>query len=105
MVNRKELQSLHREERETTPDNGVTTYRSKSAASHEESSPAGDVVESSRSARSFHFGHHHMKSGLPSPSLDTGPAAPDGLIDIISCAWKASGKACSIGDAAVRDIP
>ena len=45
-----------------------------------------------------------MKSGLPSPSLDTGPAAPDGLIDIISCGWKASGKACSIGDAAVRDI-
>ena len=39
-----------------------------------------------------------MKSGLPSPSLDTGPAAPDGLIDIISsCGCKASGKACSTG--------
>ena len=38
-----------------------------------------------------------MKSGLPSPSLDTGPAAPDGLIDIIRCGCKASGKACSTG--------
>ena len=45
-----------------------------------------------------------MKSGLPSPSLDTDPAAPDGLIDIISCGCKASGKACSTGDADVRDI-
>ena len=38
-----------------------------------------------------------MKSGLPSPSVDTGPAVPDGLIDIISCGCKASGKACSTG--------
>ena len=38
-----------------------------------------------------------LKSGLPSPSLDTGPAAPDGLIDIISCGCKAAGKACSTG--------
>ena len=38
-----------------------------------------------------------MKSGLPSHSLDTGPAVPDGLIDIISCGCKASGKACSTG--------
>ena len=38
-----------------------------------------------------------MKSGLPSPSLDTGPAAPDCLIDIISCGCKAAGKACSTG--------
>ena len=38
-----------------------------------------------------------MKSGLPSPSLDTGPAAPDGLIDIISCGCKATCKACSTG--------
>ena len=38
-----------------------------------------------------------MKSGLPSPSLDIGPAARDGLIDIISCGCKASGKACSTG--------
>ena len=45
-----------------------------------------------------------MKSGLPSPSLDTGPVAPDGLIDIISCGCTTSGKACSTGDAAVRDI-
>ena len=45
-----------------------------------------------------------MKSGLPSPSLATGHAAPNGLIDIISCGCKASGKACSTGDAAVRDI-
>ena len=87
MVNRNELHSLHQEERETTPDNGVTTYRNKSAASHEESSPAG-VVESSRSARSSHFGHHPVRmeheERLSSPSLDTGPAAPDGLTDIIS---------------------
>ena len=46
-----------------TPDNGVTTYRSKFAALHEESSPAGDVVESSRSARSSHFGHHQVRMG------------------------------------------
>ena len=45
-----------------------------------------------------------MKSGLPSSSLDTGPAAPDGLIDIISCGCIASGNACSTGDAAVTDI-
>ena len=38
-----------------------------------------------------------MKSGLPSPSLDIGPIAPDGLIDIISCGCKAAGKACSTG--------
>ena len=63
MVNQKELQYLHQEERETTPDKGVTTHRSKSAASHEESSPAGDVVESSRSARSSHFGHHQVRMG------------------------------------------
>ena len=55
--------SLHQEERETTPDNGDTTYRSKSAASHEKSSPAGDFVESSRSARSSHFGHHQVRKG------------------------------------------
>ena len=58
---RKELQYLHQEERETTPDNGVTTYRSKYAASYEESSPAVDVVESSQSARSSHFGHHKVR--------------------------------------------
>ena len=29
-----------------------------------------------------------MKSGLPSPSLDTGPAAPDGPIDIISSGFQ-----------------
>ena len=34
------------------------------------------------------------KSGLPSHSLDTGPAVPDGLI---SCGCKASGRACSTG--------
>ena len=50
-------------ERETTPDNGVTTYRSKYAVSHEDSSPAGDVVESSRSVRSSNFGHHHVRMG------------------------------------------
>ena len=38
-----------------------------------------------------------MKSGLPSHSLDTGPAVPDGLIYIISCGCKPSGKACSTG--------
>ena len=38
-----------------------------------------------------------MKSGLPSPSLDTGPAAPDGLTDIIRYGCKTSGKACSTG--------
>ena len=38
-----------------------------------------------------------MKSGLPSPSLDTGPAATDVLIDIVSCGCKASGKACNTG--------
>ena len=38
-----------------------------------------------------------MNSGLPLPSLDTGPAAPDDLIDIISCGCKAAGKACSTG--------
>ena len=38
-----------------------------------------------------------MKSGLPSHSLDSGPAVPGGLIDIISCGCKASGKACSSG--------
>ena len=38
-----------------------------------------------------------MKSGLPSPSLDSGPAVPGGLVDIISCGCKASGKACSTG--------
>ena len=43
-----------------------------------------------------HFGWD-MKSGLPPPSLDTGPAAPDGLIYIISCGCKAAGKACSTG--------
>ena len=72
MVNRKELQYLHQEEGETSPNYGVTTYRSKSAASHEE-------------------------SGLPSPSVDTGPAVPGVLIDIISCGCKASSKACSTG--------
>ena len=56
------------------PDKGITTYGSKSAVSHEESSHARDV-ESSRSARSSpilditKFGWD-MKSGLPSPSLD-----------------------------------
>ncbi len=38
-----------------------------------------------------------MNSGLPSSSLDTGLAAPDGLIDIISCGGKAAGNACSTG--------
>ena len=38
-----------------------------------------------------------LKSGLPSRSLDTGRAAPDGLIDIIRCGCKAACKACSIG--------
>ena len=38
-----------------------------------------------------------MKSRLPSSSLGTGLAAPDGLIDIISCGCKASGKAFSTG--------
>ena len=39
----------------------------------------------------------NTKSGLPTPSVDTGPAVPDGLFDIISCGWTASGMACSTG--------
>ena len=37
------------------------------------------------------------KSGLSSISLETGPAAPGVLIDIISCGCKAAGKACRTG--------
>lgn len=36
-----------------------------------------------------------MKDGILSPSFDTGPAAPPGLIDVISCGCKSGGKSCS----------
>ena len=36
-----------------------------------------------------------LKGGIPSPIIDTGPAAPSGLIYVISCCCKAEGKACS----------
>ena len=45
----------------------------------------------------------YMKSRFPLPSLDTGPAAPDGLIDIISCGCKAARTACSTGGCSCRD--
>ena len=35
-----------------------------------------------------------IKSGLPSPSLDTVPAAPDGLIDSIKAATGRSLRSC-----------
>ena len=101
MINRKELQSLHPEERETTPDNGVTTYRSKSAASHERV-PLQMTLWKAADRQGPHilditkFGWN-MKNGLPSPSLDIGPAAPEGLTDIVCYGCKASGKACSTG--------
>ena len=46
----------------------------------------------------------NMKSGLPSHSLDTGPAAPDGLIDSISCGCKLQARLVALVVAAVRDI-
>ena len=45
-----------------------------------------------------------MKSGLPSPSLDSGPAVPGVLIDIISCGCKAQARLVALVVAAVRDI-
>ena len=36
-----------------------------------------------------------VNAGIPSPSFDTDPPAPPGLIDVISCGCKAEGKACS----------
>jgi len=36
-----------------------------------------------------------VNDGIPSPSFDTDPPAPPGLIDVISCGCKAEGKACS----------
>jgi len=36
-----------------------------------------------------------LNDGIPSPVVDIGPPAPQGLIDVISCGCKAEGKACS----------
>ena len=36
-----------------------------------------------------------VKGGIPSPCVDTGLAAPEGLTDVIKCGCKSEGKACS----------
>ena len=36
-----------------------------------------------------------LKDGVPCPSFDSGPPAPVGLIDVISCGCRTIGKPCS----------